>query len=149
LDDNSFWGTIPTQLQGLQNLRELSLFENQLTGTIPTELGVLFKLEVLALNVNNIGGTIPNSLAQLPNLSEFIVFKLCCVVNLHVWLTSAFIFLSPFSVLSSYKFGLGYLNLGSTKLTGTIPYDLCTMQPNPLSALIVPCNVQGCYTQCN
>jgi hypothetical protein len=100
LDDNSFWGTIPTELQGLQNLRELSLFENQLTGTVPTELGVLFKLEVLALNANNIGGTIPNSLAQLPNLSELNCFLWCCVVNLLVQLTRTFIFLSPFSVLS-------------------------------------------------
>ncbi len=71
LDDNSFWGTIPTQLQGLQNLRELSLFQNQLTGTIPTELGVLFNLEVLAISVNNLGGTLPNSLGQLSKLSKY------------------------------------------------------------------------------
>jgi len=71
LDQNMFWGTIPSQLQGLQNLQQLSLFSNQLTGTLPSELGYLSQLQVLSLHSNSLKGTIPSSLSQVTQLSKF------------------------------------------------------------------------------
>jgi hypothetical protein len=155
LDKNSFWGTIPTELQGLQYLRQLSLFQNQLTGTIPTELGLLLNLEVLAIHVNNLEGTLPSSLGKLSKLSKWYIGNAMLLLELTFSFQHSilcFVNGSPIyfsSTLSSNNFLVsGYLNVGSTKITGIIPSDLCTMQPVPLSTLIVPCNVKGCYTQC-
>lgn len=90
LDQNMFWGTIPSQLQGLQNLQQLSLFSNQLTGTLPYELGYLSQLQVLSLHSNSLKGTIPSSLSQVAQLSKF------ARVNIHSLNVAALLFLMQF-----------------------------------------------------
>ena len=68
LSENQLTGPIPTELGGLVNLEELSLWGNQLTGPIPTELGGLVNLEVLHLAGNQLTGPIPTELGGLVNL---------------------------------------------------------------------------------
>ena len=62
-------GTIPSELGGLANLRDLSLNGNQLTGGIPSELGNLSNLTWLWLAGNQLTGEIPPELGGLSNLT--------------------------------------------------------------------------------
>ncbi|MFC1839664.1 leucine-rich repeat domain-containing protein [Thermodesulfobacteriota bacterium] len=68
LDNTNLKGTIPSDLENLINLRELSLWNNQLTGTIPKELGNMINLEGLMLYNNQLTGSIPPELGNLNNL---------------------------------------------------------------------------------
>lgn len=66
--NNLLKGNIPTELENLSNLQELSLSFNQLSGTIPSELGSLSILETLKLHYNQLNGNIPPELGNLTNL---------------------------------------------------------------------------------
>lgn len=48
-DDNDLFGTIPTQFGLLENLFNISLWNNQLDGTVPTELAKCTKLTEIRL----------------------------------------------------------------------------------------------------
>ena len=64
-------GTIPFELEQLNDLSYLGLEEGQLSGTIPTQLGTLSKLQVLDLNRNELTGSIPEALYGLTNMLVF------------------------------------------------------------------------------
>ena len=68
LSDKGITGSIPTGLDRLTNLTNLTLERNQLTGPIPTELGNLTNLERLYLGYNGLTGPIPTELGNLTNL---------------------------------------------------------------------------------
>jgi hypothetical protein len=68
LAHNSFYGTIPTELALLKELRTLELSNNQLTGTIPSELGYLENLESFSMLSNSITGSIPTTFVNLHSL---------------------------------------------------------------------------------
>lgn len=70
LDRNQLSGTIPPELGNLRNLKSLALRKNQLSGTIPPKLGNLTKLERLELDNNQLSGPIPPELGQLTNLKK-------------------------------------------------------------------------------
>ena len=65
---NGFFGALPKDIVGLENLRDLMLFGNYISGSIPTALAELQKLEVLDLYANNFAGRIPSQLGKLRKL---------------------------------------------------------------------------------
>jgi hypothetical protein len=60
--------TIPSQLQNLQNLTQLSLNGCNFTGTIPAALGLMSSLITMDISYNQLTGSIPGSLALLSQL---------------------------------------------------------------------------------
>eukprot|EP00977_Amphora_coffeiformis_P010750 scaffold2518_cov178-Amphora_coffeaeformis.AAC.9 len=65
---NGFFGSIPKEITGMKNLKELVLFGNYLASTIPTHLAELSKLERIDLYANTLEGKIPSQLGRLKNL---------------------------------------------------------------------------------
>jgi Leucine-rich repeat (LRR) protein len=61
-------GNIPPTIGNINGLQELILVHNQLTGGIPIELGNLTNLIYLSLATNQLTGTIPTELSNLLNL---------------------------------------------------------------------------------
>lgn len=68
LSGNSFEGSLPPELEALQNLRSFSASGNQLGGDLPPFLGGMSSLNKLALDGNKFGGTIPKELGMLTDL---------------------------------------------------------------------------------
>jgi hypothetical protein len=69
-EQNGVAGTLPFELNRLQNLRQLILEEGILTGTIPSELGMVRTLQQIDLNFNLLQGPIPEELYDLSNLQQ-------------------------------------------------------------------------------
>ena len=69
-ENNSFNGTIPSDIGKLTKLRDINLANNALTGTIPPEIGLLKNLTELDLANNTLTGTIPPEIGLLKNLTE-------------------------------------------------------------------------------
>ncbi|CAK9135773.1 unnamed protein product [Ilex paraguariensis] len=65
VDQNFLFGTLPSTICNLENLRTLWLYYNTFRGIIPTAIGNLKKLQRLALNTNDFSGKIPNSIGNL------------------------------------------------------------------------------------
>jgi hypothetical protein len=68
LDFNNFSGSIPNEIYGLANLRQLDLNDNKLSGTVSADIGHLTELYVLQLDHNNFSGDIPSEIGQLEHL---------------------------------------------------------------------------------
>ncbi|XP_038722006.1 probable leucine-rich repeat receptor-like protein kinase At1g35710 [Tripterygium wilfordii] len=66
-------GNMPSSIGGLQDLRYLSLVENDLIwgSPIPESLGSMTSLVTLNLSSNNLSGVIPKSVEELSCLSSF------------------------------------------------------------------------------
>ncbi|KAH7577429.1 hypothetical protein JRO89_XS01G0249800 [Xanthoceras sorbifolium] len=71
LHNNNFYGEIPSGLGNCTELLGLSLQSNYLSGLIPSELGNLSKLESLDISSNSLSGYIPSSLGKLGTLINF------------------------------------------------------------------------------
>jgi len=61
LDTNDFFGTLPSCIGSLSNIRQLFLFSNHLTGVLPDALGGLKKMSQLGLENNRFEGKISES----------------------------------------------------------------------------------------
>ena len=71
LNNNNLNGTLPTELQTLDELKTLIISNNSnLVGEIPNELGTLLNLEYMDLSYNGLTGLIPMSLGDLINLTD-------------------------------------------------------------------------------
>jgi hypothetical protein len=70
LSYNNLAGPLPSELQQLEALKELRLFDNKLTGPVPAELGQLGVLTTLWLQRNQLSGPIPAELGQLGALTN-------------------------------------------------------------------------------
>jgi hypothetical protein len=74
LSGNAIWGTLPSSLGKLSDLRVLAVAATtsslDLGGTIPQELGKLAKLTFLDLHGNQLEGEIPSSLGNLVRLEH-------------------------------------------------------------------------------
>ena len=73
LPGNGLIGTIPPQIQHLEDLESLHLGENDLEGPIPVEVTRLSRLKSLDLNYNAIGGKLP---PEIGDLSELVALSL-------------------------------------------------------------------------
>ena len=69
-DNNKLFGTIPSQIGNLTELRVFEVDHNALTGTIPTELGNLINIVELDLDDNKLTGTIPTEFGRMINARE-------------------------------------------------------------------------------
>ncbi|KAL8244081.1 hypothetical protein R6Q59_010339 [Mikania micrantha] len=65
LGTNNFSGEIPNSIVNLRNLIALSLYKNRLNGRIPNSIGNLVNLIWLQLYGNRLNGHIPNSIGNL------------------------------------------------------------------------------------
>ena len=73
---NNLMGTLPPELENLQNLLILGLFENEgLSGPIPPELGNLGQLETLWLDGNSLTGPVPPELGNLGQLKLLSLYR--------------------------------------------------------------------------
>jgi len=68
MKQNKVTGTVPAFLGGLTNLQVLDLDFNQLEGSIPSELGSLTGIDTLMLNRNYLNGTLPDSFSSLEDV---------------------------------------------------------------------------------
>uniref|UniRef100_A0A0D9WRK6 Receptor kinase-like protein Xa21 n=2 Tax=Leersia perrieri TaxID=77586 RepID=A0A0D9WRK6_9ORYZ len=134
LSNNSFHGSIPSELGLLSELKNLNLSMNSLEGNIPPELSSCSQLEILDLHSNSLQGEIPDSLNKCIHLQEINLSR----NNLQGGIPSAFEKLPklqtlvlarnrltgdipPFLGSSS---SLRYVDLGYNALTGSIPESL-------------------------
>jgi len=109
LVNNNLTGTLPSSLQDIAYLNNLSLNTNLITGAIPTSIGNLSQLTDLFLYSNLFTG-MPATLGDIQNLSNIQLSN----NNLTGTIPSSF------GNLSNLKF----LNLGTNHLSGTIPDSL-------------------------
>ncbi|WP_405401002.1 T9SS type B sorting domain-containing protein [Maribacter sp. Asnod2-G09] len=108
---NNLIGTIPTELDNLENLVYLDLSDQtNLTGPIPDSIGNLLNLESLFLNGNELSGFIPPVLGNLSNLKV-------------LWLNSSNLSGTIPPELGNLS-NLETLLLSGNQLTGTIPIEL-------------------------
>lgn len=68
IQDNSFTGTIPTQIGTATSLRTLNLFQNGFGGSLPRQLGNLFQLETLDIQENTFNDELPTTLGNMVSL---------------------------------------------------------------------------------
>lgn len=73
MKDNNLTGEIPSFLGSLTRLQVLDLDQNKLGGQIPFELGQLTGIDTLMLNRNNLNGTIPESFSALNDLDILLI----------------------------------------------------------------------------
>ena len=105
-------GRLPTELSQLTQLQYLSLQAAGVTGTILTELGHLTRLAYLDVSYNtDLHGTLPTQLGTMEDLQFF---------NIQATSISGTV---PATLANATR--LNNLELAYTKLTGTIPTDLC------------------------
>lgn len=70
LSENSFTGSIPTEVTSLYGLLSLNLSGNRLGGGITSKFGLLQRIEALDLSRNHLTGPIPESFTNLTFLSH-------------------------------------------------------------------------------
>ncbi|KAJ6423205.1 hypothetical protein OIU84_024191 [Salix udensis] len=113
LAQNSFQGSLPKELQKLQNLTNLILEENILSGEIPPKIGNISNQEVLALHENFFRGFLPKELGKLSQLKELYIYWNINYLEGHI----------PY--LIGYNSNLSVLDIADSNLVGNIPPYLC------------------------
>ncbi|CAB9501344.1 STYKc [Seminavis robusta] len=108
-------GTILSSLLHCSNLTFIDVAENQFMEELPSELGALTRLTRLFLPNNQFRGTIPSELALLPKLAK---------LNLHNNANVTGPLPPEFSALNG---SLSVLQIQGTRVTGTIPDALCSI----------------------
>ncbi|GJP53284.1 hypothetical protein CLOM_g12455 [Closterium sp. NIES-68] len=70
LAQNSFNGSLPSELGNFTSLTSLFLTYNHFSGSIPSSMGNMASLKTLALHYNLLTGTIPGTLSHLHSLTR-------------------------------------------------------------------------------
>ena len=178
LNENSFTGTLPTEVGFLSNVAQLWLYQNRhFRGPIPSEVGNMKQLQELKLSSTSIGSTIPevlyHSLTKLYDL-DLHDTELSGTIStwIGLWTNLEILALNATNITGTIPTQLGQLSqlqqvwLDGTMLTGTVPTQLCqlrsTVVPTLLQNLtvnclgntlnrpnaIVTCNLTSCCTGC-
>lgn len=118
------YGTLPTTLGELTQLRDVYLDRNRFSGTIPTEVGYLSRLSArFSLWENHINGTIPTEIAALSTVGKKRRrSNLCALVRLD----TSCCFCSHTHTFWRALF-LDIFDLGGNSLSGDIPTKLGSM----------------------
>ncbi|KAD4584170.1 hypothetical protein E3N88_21771 [Mikania micrantha] len=75
LSFNLLYGSIPSSIGNMSNLKYLALATNNFSGEIPFEIGMLTSLNVLYLTTNTLTGHIPDSIGNLTNLTSLYLYE--------------------------------------------------------------------------
>ncbi|KAE9613727.1 putative protein kinase RLK-Pelle-LRR-XI-1 family [Lupinus albus] len=75
LNENLFYGEIPSSLALNPNLRHLALFINNFTGKLPQHLGLNSDLEDFDVSNNELTGELPKHLCQRKKLQSLVIFN--------------------------------------------------------------------------
>ena len=111
LDQNSFFGPLPSGLGQMTNLKELLLWKNQLGGSLlPNELHTMTSLEVLDMSYNAMTGTLPSQLGLMTQLSGLFLRENVDLAG-------------PLPTEVGRLTHLTHVNLGKCSLTGSIPTE--------------------------
>jgi len=130
LSENFLTGEIPYSIGNLGNLSYLNLDENELSGLLPKELGNLTELSYLSLDDNSFTGIIPASFGQLANLE-------------YLSIADNDLFGHIPQSLGDLSF-LNYLNLCENRLTGLIPASFGNLT-NLETLNLIENNLSGCF----
>ena len=134
---NNMTGVIPDELFNLEDLKTLNLADSQLLGTISDNISILDDLTVLNLNGNNLSGEIPANIVLLDEI-EFIDLS----NNLLTGNIPADLFLNT-SLRSIYLY--------NNNLSGDIPDTICDYISNPHNIINIEENnfctyIPDCFT---
>ncbi|KAK9268125.1 hypothetical protein L1049_010565 [Liquidambar formosana] len=134
LDENQFYGQIPSSIYKCRQLQYLSLSSNKFRGSIPREIGNLTLLEELYLGDNNLRGAIPLEMGQLGHLQVLSlglnnltgpipseIFNISTIEDLNLW-GNKLSGVIPSSISNASK--LTQLALSRNSFTGFIPNTL-------------------------
>ncbi|PWA52676.1 leucine-rich repeat protein [Artemisia annua] len=110
LGDNQLFGSLPSGIGSLVGLTTLQLGSNRLKGKIPTTIGKLQKIQYLALSSNQFSGPIPDAIGNLSLLNKLYLYS--NKLEGHI----------PSSLRNCKE--LNGLNLGDNRLGGKIPKQL-------------------------
>ncbi|KAD4584176.1 hypothetical protein E3N88_21777 [Mikania micrantha] len=127
LSFNLLYGSIPSSIGNMSNLKYLALATNNFSGEIPFEIGMLTSLNLTSLNLghNNFSGSIPPELGKRNALSELNLFmnNLIGFIPRDINLTN----MEIFSVSSNMLYGhlpnnpeLDYMDLSYNKFYGEV-----------------------------
>ncbi|KAJ7943104.1 Receptor protein kinase-like protein [Quillaja saponaria] len=73
LRNNKFFGSLPAELFGAQGLQSLVLYGNSLSGSVPNEIGKLKYLQTLDLSLNFFNGSLPTTITQCRRLRTLVL----------------------------------------------------------------------------
>ncbi|KAB2624447.1 LRR receptor-like serine/threonine-protein kinase RPK2 [Pyrus ussuriensis x Pyrus communis] len=129
LSRNQLQGQIPASISQLKYLKYVALANNNLTGAIPASFGWLHSLEVLKLSSNSLSGDIPQGLVNLKNLTVFLLDN--NKLSGHI----------P-SGLTNLK-SLSTFNASFNNLSGSFPLNNSAMNCSSVlgNPFIIPCHV--------
>jgi Leucine-rich repeat (LRR) protein len=144
LSKSNFFGTIPSEIGLMTNLRELDLSTNRLSGTVPTEIGLLTKVTSLRLDRNQLSGPIPSEIGLLTKLTHLGLFdnqfdstfptEITLLTNLSSLELCDNHFNSTVPSEIKYLTNLKSLHLCIHQLHGTIPGEILSLK---LTSLIL------------
>ncbi|XVF68974.1 hypothetical protein PTKIN_Ptkin11bG0044100 [Pterospermum kingtungense] len=148
LEDNNFYGVIPSEIGRLSRLERTTLLGisrrsfgnllklqilyisyNNLTGQLPASLGNISTLQVISFEENNLQGRLPATLGLVKRL---------VILELQVNNLSGLIPPSIFNITS-----LERLSLGGNQLSGNLPVSLGSNLPNIRKFVVAANNLSG------
>ncbi|CAH9111698.1 unnamed protein product [Cuscuta epithymum] len=113
-----------SNLQGLPDLKVLSLVSLGLTGPLPSSIGLLSSLEILNISSNCFSGSLPVEMSSLKSLRTLVLDNNRFAGQVPEWLASL-----P---------ALTLLSLRNNSFTGSLPNSLATLEP--LRTLVASAN---------
>ncbi|XP_042484513.1 probable leucine-rich repeat receptor-like protein kinase At1g35710 [Macadamia integrifolia] len=75
LTNNTFFGSVPSNIANLSVINYLDLSVNQLSGIVPSEICLLTSLKKLYLDQNHFNGSIPYGMGRLKNLTVLTMYS--------------------------------------------------------------------------
>ncbi|KAK2979734.1 hypothetical protein RJ640_024707 [Escallonia rubra] len=134
LGGNKFSGSFPPSMANASGLLFLSMSRNDFTGPIPKNLGNLRDLTYLELNGNRFVSNKPNDLSFIGSLTN------CTNLRRLILSENHFGGVLPGSI-ANLSSKLETLNLGSNKISGSIPQEIGNL--NNLSLLVIQDNMMS------
>ncbi|XP_030526266.1 putative receptor-like protein kinase At3g47110 [Rhodamnia argentea] len=115
MEENLFTGQIPASIGLMKNLQVLSIFGNKFSGEIPQSIGNLTSMVELGLNDNSLQGNIPSTLGNCQSLQRLSMAN----NNLSGTIPEEVIGIPSIT---------DWLDLSANKLAGPIPLELGKMR---------------------